>query len=81
MSLPRAALFAFDFFDPLHIQAEVSDAPLTSDAVLLPLRQFDERIGLTNQFAAALGEANAQGTNRRFVVTNRGAIAVFGSDV
>jgi len=56
MSLHAAALFDFDFFDRLPIQIEVSDAPLTSDAGLLPLRQFDERIGLTKQFAAALDD-------------------------
>jgi anti-anti-sigma factor len=39
--------FSFDFFEPLPIQMEVSDTPLTSDAGLLPLRQFDQRIGLT----------------------------------
>jgi hypothetical protein len=50
------ALFAFDFFEPLPIQIEVSDAPLTSDAGLLPLRQFDERIGLTKHFAAVLDD-------------------------
>ncbi len=49
-----ASLFAFDFYEPLPIRVEVSDAPLTSDAGLLPLRQFDDRIGLTAQFAAAL---------------------------
>jgi hypothetical protein len=49
-------LFAFDFFEPLPVQVEVSDAPLASDAGLLPLRQFDERIGLTSQFAAALDD-------------------------
>jgi len=47
-------LFHLDFYEPLPIQIEVSDAPLTSDAGLLPLRQFDERIGLTKQFAAVL---------------------------
>src|SRR5947208_16606381 len=56
MSIPPAGLFAFDFLEPLPIQVEVSDAPLTSDAGLLPLRQFDERIGLTKQFAAALDD-------------------------
>ena len=38
----------------MPIQIEASDAPLTSDAGLLPLRQFDERIGLTKQLAAVL---------------------------
>jgi hypothetical protein len=49
-------LFQLDFYEPLPIQIEVSDAPLTSDAGLLPLRQFDERIGLTKQFAAVLDD-------------------------
>lgn len=53
MSLPSAALFDLDFFGPLPIRIEVSDAPLTSDAGLLPLRQCDDRIGLTARFAAA----------------------------
>ena len=52
MSLHATSLF--DFYAPLPIQVEASDAPLTSDAGLLPLRQFDDRIGLTTQFAAAL---------------------------
>ncbi len=42
MSILPAALFEFDFFEPSPIQIEVSDAPLTSDAGLLPLRPFDE---------------------------------------
>ena len=56
MSLQSASLFDLDFFRPLPIRIEVSDAPLTSDAGLLPLRQFDERIGFTSQFAAALND-------------------------
>jgi hypothetical protein len=43
----------------LPIQIQVSDAPLTSDAGLWPLRQFDERIGLTGQFAAVLDDPRA----------------------
>ena len=55
MNIPSSVpLFHLDFYEPLPIQIEVSDAPLTSDAGLLPLRQFDQRIGLTQQFAAAL---------------------------
>ncbi|HKB39154.1 MAG TPA: IS1380 family transposase [Gemmataceae bacterium] len=56
MSFQLATLFTFDFFQPLTIQIQVSDAPLTSDAGLLPLRQFDEHIGLTKQFAAVLDD-------------------------
>jgi hypothetical protein len=42
-------------FGSLPIQVEASGAPLTSEAGLLPLRQFDGRISLTTQFAAVLG--------------------------
>ena len=43
MSPLSASLFHFDFYEPLPIQVEVSDAPLTSDAGLLPLREEEER--------------------------------------
>ncbi len=56
MSLQSASLFDLDFFDARPIQIEVSNAPLTSDAGLLLLRQFDERLGLTAQFATALND-------------------------
>jgi hypothetical protein len=51
---PSVSLIHIAFYEPPPIRVEVSDAPLTSDAGVLPLRQFDERIGLTNEFAAAL---------------------------
>jgi hypothetical protein len=54
MSIQPVSLFDLDVFQPLPIHVETSDAPLTADAGLLPLRQFDQRIGLTQQFAEAL---------------------------
>lgn len=56
MSLQCAPLFSFEFLPSRPIEIEVSSAPLTSDAGLLPIRQFDERIRLTEQFAAALDD-------------------------
>lgn len=54
---PTAQL-CFDFFErPIVVQT--SNAPLTSDAGLLPIRQFDECIGFTRQFAAALHDPRA----------------------
>jgi Transposase DDE domain group 1 len=44
----------FGFFAPKPVVVEPVEAQVTSDAGLLPIRQFDERIGMTRQFAAAL---------------------------
>src|SRR5262245_33152685 len=54
MSLHSIPLLSFDFLPSLPVEIEISSAPLTSDAGLLPIRQFDEQIRLTEQFAAAL---------------------------
>lgn len=54
MSLQSVPLVSFDFFPSRPVQVEVSAAPLSSDAGLLPVRQFDQRIRLTEQFAAAI---------------------------
>jgi Transposase DDE domain group 1 len=54
MSLQSAPLLSFNFFPFRPVQVEISPAPLSSDAGLLPIRQFDERIRLTEQFAAAI---------------------------
>jgi hypothetical protein len=54
MSIQAAQQLHFDFFEPLPVVVQTSTAPLSSDAGLLPLRQFDERIGLTRAVAAAL---------------------------
>jgi len=50
-SVPRVSL---DFFPSRPVHVEISDAPLSSDAGLLPIRQFDGRIRLTERFAAAI---------------------------
>jgi hypothetical protein len=44
----------FDFFGDLPVVVEVSDAPLTCDAGLLPIREFDQKIGWTRRFAQQL---------------------------
>ena len=67
MSIQPVSLFDLDFFEPLPIQIEVSDAPLTSDAGLLPLRQFDERIGLTTQFAGRSPRSTRSRPHRPFL--------------
>ena len=54
MSVQPAPQICFDFLPSLPIEVEVSPAPLTSDGGLLPIRQYDQRIRLTEQFAAAL---------------------------
>jgi hypothetical protein len=52
-SVPGTAL---DFFSSRPVEFELSAAPLSSDAGLLVFRQFDERIRLTEQVAAALDD-------------------------
>jgi hypothetical protein len=45
---------SYDFFDHKPVVVEPQQAQLTSDAGLPPMRQLDEQLGLTAQFAAAL---------------------------
>lgn len=54
MSIQSVEDLSFDFLPSRPVEIEVSSAPLSSDAGLLAVRQFDERIGLTAGFAAAL---------------------------
>jgi Transposase DDE domain group 1 len=56
MSLQSVPRLSFDFLPSRPIEIELSTSPLSSDAGLLPIRQFDERIRLTEQFAAALDD-------------------------
>ena len=54
MSLQSVSGLSFEFGGLRSVEIEVSDAPLTSDAGLLPVRQFDECLGFTRRFADAL---------------------------
>src|SRR5260221_5717237 len=54
MSLQSVGCLSLEFLRSRPIEIEVSAAPLTSDAGLLVVREFDQRIRLTEQFAAAL---------------------------
>ena len=54
MSIQGADQIVFDFLRKIPVVLEVSESEITSDAGLLPIRQFDEKIELTERFAAAL---------------------------
>ena len=56
MSIQSVLQGSFSFFPDLPIVVQATSAQLTSDAGLLPLREFDERIGLTRSFAAGLND-------------------------
>ena len=57
MSAHRVFSFRMDLKSDKPIVVEYSDAPLSSDGGLLPIRQFDETIGLTQGFAGCLNDA------------------------
>jgi hypothetical protein len=65
MSLHAVPLLSLDFLPSRPVDIEVSTAPLTSDAGLLPVRQFDEGIRLTRQFADALHDRRDPGLTRQ----------------
>ena len=54
MSIHSAEQLVLDILPQSPVVLEISPSQLTSDAGLLPMRLFDEKIGLTEQFAAAL---------------------------
>jgi hypothetical protein len=56
MSLQSVPLLSLDFSSSRPIEFEVASAPLTSDAGLLIIRQFDDQIGFTQRFADALDD-------------------------
>jgi len=50
---------SFGFFGK-PVVVKTCEAALTADAGLLPIREFDQRLGLTEQFAAALNDPRDQ---------------------
>lgn len=74
MSIQTVPPLFLDFFDR-PIVLETCEAPLSSDAGLLAIRQFDERIGLTRQFADALRDPrDPQRTEHSFLEMTRSRI-------
>jgi hypothetical protein len=51
----------FDFLGTKPVVVMPVEAPLSSDAGLLPVRELDERLGATAQFAAALSDRRTAG--------------------
>lgn len=56
MSVQSANQVCFDFFSRLPVVVEAHDTPVTSDAGILPIRQFDHQIGLTQRFIDCLDD-------------------------
>lgn len=56
MSEQGVGQISFDFFSRLPIVVEAQDTPVSSDAGILPIRQFDDQIGLTGRFIACLDD-------------------------
>ena len=49
----------FDFLPRLSIVVESRDVQVSSDAGILPVRQFDDQIGYTQRFIACLNDGRA----------------------
>jgi len=54
MSLQNVEQLSLDFLPSRPVEIEISQAPLSTDGGLLVVREFDEKIRLTEDFAAAL---------------------------
>lgn len=56
----------FEFLGRKRVEVEVSETPLSSDAGLLPIREFERRLGWTTGFAAQLTD-NRQASDHALV--------------
>lgn len=56
MSIQSVLQGTFSFFPDIPVIVETTAVQLTSDAGLLPIREFDEHIALTRSFAAVLND-------------------------
>lgn len=59
MSAQAVEQISFDFYSRLPVVVEAQDVQASSDAGILPLRQFDDQLGLTERFIACLNEPRA----------------------
>ena len=57
MSLHSARQIVFGFHPLRTVVVQTSSAQLSGDAGLLVVREFDERVGMTAQFAAAIEDS------------------------
>jgi hypothetical protein len=64
---PEEWTLTFDFLGRKDVDVQPVDEYLSTDAGLLPLRQFDERWGLTAGFAAQLDDPRASGSTHGFL--------------
>lgn len=62
MNSQSAAQVSFGFLGRKPVVVEVADCQLTSDAGLLPIREFDEFFGFTRQFADAIRDLRRSGS-------------------
>ena len=69
MSLHHVAGFSCDFSPQRPIDFEVSDAPISSDAGLLLIRQFDQKIRLTQQVADAIEDRRDPNLTRQSILS------------
>jgi hypothetical protein len=75
VSIQPAVQGIFSFFHNLPIVVETTATQLTSDAGLLPIREFDDRIGLTSSFTAMLDDArHPQLLNHPFLQMTRSRV-------